>query len=399
MLPTEDVTRGTILFLENRVKQDPDDTVAQNKLCGYYMQRGRETGDVKYYALAEHAARASLAALPAEQNIGGLAALARVEFATHDFAGARRDAQQLTELEPARSLPYLLLFDPLVELGEYDKAADALRNAERRGGNDAEREARQARLSWLRGETDAAIQHFTNGLAFMRRDVSAPRESVAWFYWQAGDAAFAAGRYDEAERKYADALAVLPDYFHALASLGRVRAAKGDTTGAIDSYERSVNRFPDPASIAALGDLYHLAGRGREAAAQYALVEHIARLSATSATLYNRQLALFYADHDLKADIAYALAAREYETRRDVYGADTLAWTALKAGKLAEAQAASKEALKLNTLDAKFLYHAGMIAHAARDRDAARNYLSRALALSPAFDTLQARIAQTTLAE
>ena len=110
-------------------------------------------------------------------------------------------------------------------------------------------------------------------------------------------------------------------------------------------------------------------------------------------------VALFYADHDLKAEEAYNLASKEYEARRDIYGADALAWTALKAGKLAEAQAAIKEALRLGTQDARLLYHAGVIARAAGDRAAAGDYLRRALALNPQFDPLQVKFAQQALAE
>jgi hypothetical protein len=40
------------------------------------------------------------------------------------------------------------------------------------------------------------------------------------------------------------------------------------------------------------------------------------------------------------------------------------------------------------------LYHAGMIARAAADMSAARDFLDRALALSPQFDPLQAALAR-----
>src|SRR5205085_5658062 len=145
--------------------------------------------------------------------------------------------------------------------------------------------------------------------------------------------------------------------------------------------------------------LYKLAGREREAQAQYTLVEQIARLSALNGTLYNRQLALFYADHDQAPAAAYEQATREYQARHDIYGADAVAWTALKAGKLAEAQAAMKEALKLGTRDAKLFYHAGLIARATGDRAAAHDYLQRALALNPQFDPLQVTFAQHARAE
>ena len=113
--------------------------------------------------------------------------------------------------------------------------------------------------------------------------------------------------------------------------------------------------------------------------------------------LYNRQLAIYYADHDLRAEEAYRQAQLEYEKRRDIYGADALAWTALKAGKLTEAQTVIKEALKLGTRDAKLFYHAAMIAKATGDNATARDYLKHALALNPQFDALQALAAKKTL--
>ena len=166
---------------------------------------------------------------------------------------------------------------------------------------------------------------------------------------------------------------------------------------AIASYERAIQVIPDPSFVAALGDLYKLAGRDQEAAAQVALVEQIGKLNVANGMLYNRQLALFYADHDMKSAEAYTQATREYSDRRDIYGADAVAWTALKAGKITEAQAAIKEALRLGTRDARSLYHAGMIALAANDEQAARDYLKRALALSPQFDPLQAAKAKQAL--
>ncbi len=62
-----------------------------------------------------------------------------------------------------------------------------------------------------------------------------------------------------------------------------------------------------------------------------------------------------------------------------------------------EAQAAINEALKLGTLDARLLYHAGIIARARGDTAAATDYLQRALVLNPDFDPLQSQIARETL--
>ena len=99
----------------------------------------------------------------------------------------------------------------------------------------------------------------------------------------------------------------------------------------------------------------------------------------------------------MKPEEAYASARKEYATRRDIYGADALAWTALKAGKLSEARSAMKEALRLGTKDAKLFFHAGMIANVSGDNAAARDFLNRALTINPQFDPLQTPIAQKVL--
>ncbi|CAN5418540.1 hypothetical protein BH18ACI1_BH18ACI1_04430 [soil metagenome] len=388
----------TIRFLEDRIKHDPEDFIALNKLSAEYIQRLRETGDITYLNLASRAAHASLEVLPAEQNKGGLVALTQVEYSSHDFAAARDHAAKLIQLEPNKGYLYQMLGDALLELGQYEEAKAVFRQMEKLGGvqvlTHAAMQQRLARLAMLHGDNPGAMRHFSTALKLVLTLPEPPRETVAWCHWQLGETAFTVGDYEIAEQYYRSALETFPDYFRALASLGRVRAARGDLTGAIEQYEKVIRILPDPNFVAALGDLYKLAGRESDAAAQYALVEQIGHLNTVSGALYNRQLALFYADHDLKPEEAYANAVKEYEVRRDIYGADAVAWTALKAGKLTEAQTAIKETLRLGTRDARLFYHAGMIARAAGNQTAARDYFKRALALNPQFDPLQVVIAK-----
>ncbi|HEY3137619.1 MAG TPA: tetratricopeptide repeat protein [Blastocatellia bacterium] len=397
-LPSEnEATEASIRFLEDRVRRDHDDFIAYNKLAGYYLQRQRETGSLSYLDLASRAARGSLAAMSAETNVGGLAALAQAEYGSHDFASARDHAIQLTQLDRAKSYPYQILGDALLELGDYDRATSAFVEMERLGTS-AGSEARLARAAVLHGQTNEAARRLSMALSLALAQEPPSRETVAWIRWQLGEVAFSIGDYQKAQQHYRDALVTFPDYYRALAGLCRVLAAHGDMEGAIKNYQRAIQIIPDPLLISALGDLYKLSDREKEAAAQYALVEHIARLSEINGVIYNRQLSLFYADHDIKAGDAYKNAAKEYEVRRDIYGADAVAWTALKAGKLAEAQTAIEEALRLGARDARLLYHAGMIHRATGNNDLAREYLKRALTLNPQFDPLQAVNAKKALA-
>lgn len=401
LLPAgSEVEAQTIRFLEARVKRDPDDFIAHNKLAGQYLQRLRETGDVTYLNLASKAAHASLATLPAEQNTGGLMVLTQVEYSSHEFTAARDHALRLCELEPNKAYPYQILGDTLLELGDYDKAEAAFRQMQKFGSDQGLSgvviEQRVARLASLHGDMEAAQRHMSRALTIALALPVPPRETIAWCRWQLGETAFAAGDYPTAERNYRDALTTFPDYFRALASLGRVRASQGDLGDAIEQLEHAVRIIPDPSFIAALGDLYQIAGRDKDANAQYALVEKIGRFNELNGSLYNRQVSQFYSDHDLKPEEAYANAAKEYATRRDIYGADTLAWAALKSGKITEAQSAITEALRLGTKDARIFYHASMIARAAGENAAAQEYHRRMVALNPQFDLMQAAIARKT---
>ena len=391
----------TVRFLEDRVKQDPDDFVAHNKLASAYLQRLRETGDIAYLDLAMRAAKTSLSVLPAERNKTGLAVLAQAKYSSHDFAGARDDAGQLVELEPDKGYPYQILGDALLELGDYEKAAEAYRKMEEFGGiqplTRVGMEQRIARRAFLDGDSAKSLKHYSNALELALKPPGAPPETTAWCYWQLGEAAFKTGDYKTAEKNYKASLDAFPNYSQAIASFGRARAAEGDIVGAIEQFETVVRRLPDPVFVAELGDLYTISGRTEEAARQYELVEKIARLSALSGQLYNRQLAIFYADHDTKPDEAYQMAVGEFSKRKDIYGADAVAWTALKAGKLQEAQAAIKDAMRLGTRDARLFYHAGMIAAAAGNRDEARRMIQTALKLNPAFDQFQSRNAKNEL--
>jgi tetratricopeptide (TPR) repeat protein len=391
----------TIRFLEQRVKQNPEDFIAYNKLTSEYLRQMRETGDTRYLDLASRAANASLEILPLQQNKGGLAALVLVKYSMHEFTAARDYAKQLIDLEPNRGYPYQMLGDALLELGQYEEAEAAFKQMEQYGGIQAitqsAMEQRLARLAALKGDLKAAAKHYSNALKLAQSTPIPSPETVAYCQWQSGETAFAGGDYKTAEKFYKDSLKTLPDYPNALASMGRILAARNDLTGAIDLYERVTRRLPDLTFVVVLGDLYKIAGRALDAQRQYELAEQIGRLGELNGTLYNRSLAIFYADHDLKTEEAYRLAAKEYEVRRDVYGADALAWTALKVGKISEAQAAAKEALRLGTKDARLFYHAGMIALAAGDKVEARKHLQSALLLNPKFEPLQAEICRKTL--
>jgi len=228
-------------------------------------------------------------------------------------------------------------------------------------------------------------------------DARMAKENIAWSQFTLGEEYFLAGDRARAKSAYESSLQTYPNYHRGFSGLGKVAAAEGRFSDAIDSYKRAIAVIPLPAYVAALGDVYAKSGSAAEAAKQYALVEYIGRLNAFNQTVYNRELAVFYAEHDIHLHESLELARKEFEVRHDIYTWDALAWALYKNGQPQEAGTAMKEALRLGTNDALLFFHAGMIYESLSMHEKARDFLQRALALNPQFHVLYANTAQAAL--
>jgi len=182
-----------------------------------------------------------------------------------------------------------------------------------------------------------------------------------------------------------------------LAGLAQLRAAQKRYDEAIDLYQKAIAILPMPDYAAALGDINAKIGRQGQAKQQYELVEYIGRLSILNKVLYNRELAYFYADHDIKLKESLELAQRELDYRRDIYAYDVVGWNLYKNGKAEEARDAIEKALSLGTRDARLFYHAGMIYHSLHAKDKAKEYLACALSTNPFFHPIFAETAAQAL--
>lgn len=386
-------TDRTILLYQRMLQRNPGDARTYYRLGDAYIQKARQSGDVTYFNLAEQALRKSLEIAP--QLAGASRHLAFVLYSRHEFERAATQAEKATELDPKDSHAYGILGDAYLEVGKYQKAQEAYQKMIQIQG-DLHSYSRLSGLKSLMGDAQGAIEDLDRAVREGKAN-GRPRESVAWAQWQLGSEHFALGHVMEAEAQHLEALLTYPNYYRALAGLAQVRAAQKRYPEAIELYQKAIAIIPLPEYAATLGDVYTKIGRPEEAKKQYDLVEYIGELNSLNRVLYNRELAYFYADHDLKLNKALELARKELEVRQDVYAYDLLAWALYKNGKPGEALAAITEALKLGTKDAKLLFHAGMISYALGQTDLARGHLRRALALNPHFNLLQAPVAERTL--
>jgi tetratricopeptide (TPR) repeat protein len=358
------------------------------------LERARLTGDGSSYVRAATALEEAVTRAPTDVEARTL--LATVRFTTHDFPGAFEIADRLVSSGGGPSA-LAVRGDAAIELGRYREAAEDYRLLAAELPRSAGAHVRLARLAFLDGDVGEAVREARVAEELATRDGSFGA-TLSWYAAFRGRLALDRGRYGEAALHYRRAVRAAPDHHVAVAGLAAARVAQGRSTEAIALFRRAIRMVPEPSYVGALGDLYAAAGRRRLAERRYRTVEAIGALAGTGPPVYDRQRAMFLADHDLRLPEALRLVRAELSTRRDVYGWDALAWVMLKLGRPDEARVASERALALGTPDARLWYHAGMISAALGEDERAREELTRALTLSPRFDLLQAERARRRLA-
>ena len=400
-LPTD--TGRLIHNAQAGVERNQKDAPAYAALGAAYFQQARETGDVSDYELAEKSLNLSLDLVSTDFSADdALGTLAEVCMGEHRFADALTYSQRALSLGSGDVSPFAIEGDAYADMGEYDKAGAAYARLTPRDMTLSPRAAyaRDSRISYLDfigGDTAKAIALMKTAVA-EGIEAQLPRENLAWLYYELGEYFTQAGDALSANASYLAALQVHPGDYRALAALGKLRANKGRYAEAVVLYQKAIAVVPMPIFIAELGDLYARTGEQAEAKKQYQLVEYIGRLGKINQVLHNRDLALFYADHDSKLPESLELAQKELEVRHDVYTWDALAWALYKNGRFAEAGKASAKALQHGTRDSLLLYHAGLIAEKLGEPSRARAELKQALEINPHFHLIYAGAAEQALA-
>ncbi|NJK62150.1 MAG: tetratricopeptide repeat protein [Synechococcaceae cyanobacterium SM2_3_1] len=384
-------TQAAIQVWQQRIQRSPRSYLSYLQLGQAYLRRARETGDVSYYVKAEAAVRQAADINPRYPNIQPL--LAQILYSLHEFKEALAIAQSLEDSGSQRALA--TLGDVYQALGRYQEAETTYQTLAQMKES-ASLYSRQAALKEATGDFDQAL-HLMEKATASAYSEGYYGESLAWHEFQLGELYWKAARFTASETHFKKALAIYPDYYLALAGLGRIAAARGQSNLAIDYLTQATDQIPQPDLLATLGDLFAIRGQEEQAEKYYSTVEFIGHLAKINQQVYNRQLVMFYADHDRNVDQAVTLAERELQDRQDLLGWDAAAWAYFKHGQLDLAQAAMEHALELHPHNAMIYYHAGLIARDHGQSQLAQQQLAHALDLHPAFDPLQAPRAQQAL--
>jgi tetratricopeptide (TPR) repeat protein len=287
--------------------------------------------------------------------------LGAIDLSLHQFRDALSVASRARDLRPTDAWNYGVMGDALIELGEYDNAFQTF---------DTMMELRPsaaayARVSYareLRGDLPGALQAMEMAT---KSTPSQDPEAQAWYAAQRGELYLKMGKLDEANRAYRESAFVFPNYPHAMIGQGKVKVARGDNDGALALYLDQLKRTPTLDLAARIGDLYAEGGNPEKSEHYYQLAEDLAGPSVAQT---EANLALFLADHDRKLPEAVKIAEAVATVRHDIFTEDALAWAYFKTGRLDEAMAASKLALRTGTHDDKLLLRAAQIRSAAPAR-------------------------------
>ena len=385
-----DYTDRTIAGMQTRVRKDPSDYLAFTRLGIAYLQKARETNDPSYYGLAEDALNRALALSPGYYD--ALAAFGSLELSRHEFATALEWGRKAQQSMPEKAYAYGVIVDALTELGRYGEAVDALqRMVDLRP--DLSSYSRISYARELHGDMQGAIE----AMQMAVQAGSPAAENTAWCRVQLGKLYFNTGQLDKAEQAFTEALQGYPGYIHALAGLGQVRWAQGNTDEAIRLYKQAVSRVPYPEYLMHLGDLYASVGDAKSAQEQYDLVMYIFKVFESNKVDVSVEKAAFLADYNLEPQQAVALAESAIQKRQDVNTQDVLAWAYYRAGRYKDALAAEQQAMRLGTRNPMFYYHVGMIYDGLGDAEKARLNVQEALRINPHFSIRYSRQAQEFL--
>lgn len=372
--------------LVTSISKNPDDNKLKMKLAALYLNEARVTGDASYYSAALTVIQ-YVATQPKATNEDVFLAKsyeASVLLSLHQFAAAKKVAEEAALLNAHDAGVYGALVDANVELGNYEEAVkmcDKMLSVR----PDLRAYSRASYIRQIFGDNAGAIDAMKKAILAS----AAGMEATEWARVNLGDLYLNIGKLDTAKWLYEAALYYRPEYAHAEMGLAKVARAEKKYDESLTHTKNAIKILGESSFISFMADIYELKGDKNKAKeirndVLSLLEEGEAENAKEVLAKHNgfRELAMAKLD---VGDFEAALidAKKDLALRPENIDANELiAWIYFKMGDMQNAKIHADKMLRTNAQNVGTLYKAALIYAAAGETEKASEYSSKMKALN-----------------
>lgn len=342
--------------LKAKLAAKPDDIKTRLQIATIFITEQRITGEHHfYYPAIEKILDGVLSIDP--QNFEAKVYKASLRMSQHQFADAKKLADEAKTINPNNAYVYGILVDANVELGNY---AEAVIMSDKMQALKPSLES-YSRASYLR----EIYGDYTGAIEAMKLAVQAGlpgSEPQCWSRNVLGDLYYSTGNWSAAENAYAENLATRPSYAPSMGGLAKVETKKKNYKKALALLDSANAIMPQSSFEEQKADVYAAMGDTKKAADKYTEVQNMLVADANSG---HHSVSLELARSFIKTkqwDDAKKYAMMEYNIRpKNIDVNNELAWIAYNQGDFVKAKEYLKTALSTGSKNPELLQRAAAI--------------------------------------
>ena len=171
--------------------------------------------------------------------------------------------------------------------------------------------------------------------------------------------------------------------------MAKIKMHNKDYPGAIELYNKALEKNVLPEYLISLGDAYTLSGNKELAEVQYQKAINV--LNSYKQKGVNTDVEMALLNNDLGKDLNESQIALQKiieSGSHNIKVYDALAWINYKLGNYDKAQKNIEQALRLGTKDPLMFFHAGKIFEKTGQPDKAKEHLEFSLEINPYYESL-----------
>jgi tetratricopeptide (TPR) repeat protein len=333
-------TKEKVAELKAKLAAKPEDVKIRLQLATIFITEQRITGEHHYYYTAiEKILNGVLSIDP--KNFEATVYKASLRMSQHQFADAKKIAEDAKNINPNNAYVYGILVDANVELGNYEEAV-AMSDKMQALKPSLESYSRASYLREIYGDYKGAIEA-------MKLAVGAGlpgSEPQCWSRNVLGDLYMNTGKLEEAKSTFEDNLYLRPSYAPSMAALAKVETKMKNYTRALALLDSANAIMPQSSFEEQKADVYEAMGNTKKAMDTYSGVQKLLIIdAATPGHSVSLELAKCF-EKTNQWDSAKKYAILEYNIRpKNIDVNNELAWIAYSQGDYAKAKEYLKTAL------------------------------------------------------